>query len=786
MRRTKELAIICGMLFVGTYLAWATVSSQTTKIYFTCNGSATTFSCTGGNKIPCFASTDIDVYLRNNTTGAETLQALTTNYTVTALNNDYTNGFTVTMNTAPASVNTLVVKRSIALTQEVNLIRGRAIPQEPMEKTLDRQMLALQDLEEEVSRSIRARVTDPAVDFILPSTIDTAGKYLAVASDGLSIVPTEGTTSDIVVSSYMETLVDDATPAAARTTLGLSNSIICVEAYGASGTGDETTELQAAFAAAENRILMLEDGVTYTVTDVLQMLSGCTLEGNGATLEFNMPTAIKCLRLGNYCTVRNLTIKQISSTASGDGFDQACIFIGTDDGASGTGTHDVLIENIVVYQSASRHYIAVAGDAHDIVIRNIYMPASTTAYIGILCHWSAEDDDWESNGSNHPHNIVIENIKCDGLKQAVDPGSSFVVFLSGCYNVTVRNVNIDTAWGAVRIQPGTPGSDQCQTYQEELILTGITVENITGKDVVSGLAATWSSDDNRQTGGGDNIFGHDANITFRNCKLYGILTEGNGGTVTELSGVTFEHCDFQNYGQGFRITDSVAGDGPGLVDRTVIRDCHLEDINYSGINIGAPNSADILIENTGMRDVNKSGTAAGTTDRNFIHFDTDRTTIRKCRLGLSASEAAFYGVYVGAAAVDSLIEDVHIIGMDDSGTGFHNGGTRTTFIRPRNDNTTATFASGIIPVMTDTDATPSVLGIETLLSFGTTTITDFDDGVEDQVFTFMAETSITITDGANIFLDGSANWAMTDTDTLTLKCKSDGLWYEISRSDSGA
>jgi len=86
----------------------------------------------------------------------------------------------------------------------------------------------------------------------------------------------------------------------------------------------------------------------------------------------------------------------------------------------------------------------------------------------------------------------------------------------------------------------------------------------------------------------------------------------------------------------------------------------------------------------------------------------------------------------------------------------------------------------------DDDATPSVANGRIFLTGGTTTITDFDDGYTGQIITVIAEHSLTITDGTNIFLNGSANWAMTATDTLTLVCKADGLWYEISRGDNGA
>jgi len=88
-----------------------------------------------------------------------------------------------------------------------------------------------------------------------------------------------------------------------------------------------------------------------------------------------------------------------------------------------------------------------------------------------------------------------------------------------------------------------------------------------------------------------------------------------------------------------------------------------------------------------------------------------------------------------------------------------------------------------IRTLTD-DATPSVENGRLFLTGGTTTITDFDDGIEGQIITVIAEHAITITDGTNIFLNGSANFVMAATDTLTLVCKADSKWYEIGRSDN--
>jgi hypothetical protein len=79
-------------------------------------------------------------------------------------------------------------------------------------------------------------------------------------------------------------------------------------------------------------------------------------------------------------------------------------------------------------------------------------------------------------------------------------------------------------------------------------------------------------------------------------------------------------------------------------------------------------------------------------------------------------------------------------------------------------------------------ATPSVADGKVWLTGGTTTITDFTGGVPGQEIIIMSEHAITITDGTNMFLSGSANFVMASTDSLYLIQKADGNWYEISRS----
>lgn len=84
----------------------------------------------------------------------------------------------------------------------------------------------------------------------------------------------------------------------------------------------------------------------------------------------------------------------------------------------------------------------------------------------------------------------------------------------------------------------------------------------------------------------------------------------------------------------------------------------------------------------------------------------------------------------------------------------------------------------------DNSGTPAVFGARFCLTGGIVAITDLDEGITNQLITILAEHNITITDGTNIFLSGSANWAMTASDTLTLICKADNKWYEIGRGNN--
>jgi len=82
------------------------------------------------------------------------------------------------------------------------------------------------------------------------------------------------------------------------------------------------------------------------------------------------------------------------------------------------------------------------------------------------------------------------------------------------------------------------------------------------------------------------------------------------------------------------------------------------------------------------------------------------------------------------------------------------------------------------------DLTPSVAGKKVMRTNGTPTITDFDDGVDGQEIIIIAESAVTVSDGAAIVLAGGADWTPAAGDTLHLVMDDNDIWYEVGRSDN--
>ena len=156
-----------------------TVSSTTTKNSYAGDGSTVAFSYT----FKIFDEDDIAVILRDNATATETVQSITTNYTVSGVGN--AGGGTVTFVTAPATGKTVLLRRESAQTQTTDYTPNDPFPAEAHEDALDKLTFLVQEVQEELDRSIKlSRTNTIASTEFAVGAADRANKILAFDTNG--------------------------------------------------------------------------------------------------------------------------------------------------------------------------------------------------------------------------------------------------------------------------------------------------------------------------------------------------------------------------------------------------------------------------------------------------------------------------------------------------------------------------------------------------------------------------------------------------------------------------
>jgi hypothetical protein len=165
-----------------------TVSSSTNRVSYAGNGSTTVFPYT----YKIFDADDLTVILRA-ADGVETTETITSDYTVSGVGE--AGGGNVTMLTAPATGETLVVLREQDLIQELDIVPNDPFPADSLEGALDRLTFMVQQHEETLGRTIKASRTNTITgsEFTI-SAADRANKVFAFDSAGdVSIAQELGT-----------------------------------------------------------------------------------------------------------------------------------------------------------------------------------------------------------------------------------------------------------------------------------------------------------------------------------------------------------------------------------------------------------------------------------------------------------------------------------------------------------------------------------------------------------------------------------------------------------------
>lgn len=252
-----------------------------------------------------FDQTDLVVTLTAISTGDDDVQTITTDYTVSGGNGS---SGEVSFLVAPASGYRVTIAMSVPYLQTDNYVEGQAFPAEVIEEGFDRAALRDQQLADSLDRSLKFPATITGITAgILPQPVagsilvwdGTTGAIgnvdIADLSTSINTVLTGLASGDILqwdgsnwvntqlgISAFGATLVDDADAAAARATLGLGTAAT-------TAATDYATAAQGALAATA-----LQPG------DATKQVGGTvvtTTSGTTANIG-SLPAGIKRIHIG--------------------------------------------------------------------------------------------------------------------------------------------------------------------------------------------------------------------------------------------------------------------------------------------------------------------------------------------------------------------------------------------------------------------------------------------------------------------------------------------------------
>ena len=168
----------------------ATVSSETDRVSYTCNGTTTAYNYT----FKIYEDDDVSVTRKLTSTGAETALVINTDYTVSGAGGA-SGTVTLSAGSKCPSGYTLHLIRNVELTQETDYVEGATFPADSHEDALDKLTMEIQQQKSRANRAIKFPLTDNT-DQVLGTASDRINKALGFdASGNLVLLGTSGTGS---------------------------------------------------------------------------------------------------------------------------------------------------------------------------------------------------------------------------------------------------------------------------------------------------------------------------------------------------------------------------------------------------------------------------------------------------------------------------------------------------------------------------------------------------------------------------------------------------------------
>jgi hypothetical protein len=142
-----------------------------------------------------FAAADLNVVRLNTSTGVETSLVLGSDYTVALNGNQNTNpGGTVNLTVAASATSTVTITSDIANLQPTDLTNQGGFYPEVITDSLDRATIQIQQMSEDVGRSLKGPISDGNLNMELPTASQRANSFLAFDANGVPTAVVSGST----------------------------------------------------------------------------------------------------------------------------------------------------------------------------------------------------------------------------------------------------------------------------------------------------------------------------------------------------------------------------------------------------------------------------------------------------------------------------------------------------------------------------------------------------------------------------------------------------------------
>lgn len=341
------------------------------------------------------------------------------------------------------------------------------------------------------------------------------------------------------------------------------------------GVTDDHDALQALLDNCTGITARLDPGSYYSSAgidlpdDVKLIARGCDI-----TIDLNGETGVA---VGSRCTVDGGRWTFARQSGGSNGFDNSGFTFGTYTAAGSVSNSVVQGVHVALTGYAASPFF-ITGGSHTITIRGFTHDDSATIDDVVVVHWGYVSGS-ETNGTLHPHNILIEQGTIGQLTSGSTDGCP--VFVSGAYDVLVQNISCERArHGAIAVvgDYGFKYSGFAAQTLGSVVFRNVTCKNVQNIGIlVQGVGVssqiypqefvfedcTMIGPNNGSNNGGAYL-STARNATFRNCLFAGHST---GTTFSgDVKNITFDDCTFTtNYYGGLVVDDA------SLVGLNVVR-----------------------------------------------------------------------------------------------------------------------------------------------------------------------------------------------------------------------